>query len=155
MFLSKILCVSKAALTLSVQKKKKIIKPISEFQIKIYFFNTISGYGTPTSSASETSRDFSRSPSYRNAAVSGTAYHKAREERAKWGDRGVTIGHFYDPSIKEHSKGGPEWLERGLHDTRDSGDESVKYVCSLNLIRINRFYQISALTHLFVVKTHL
>lgn len=52
-------------------------------------------------------------------------YRKNRDERAKWGDRGVTVGHFYDPVIKDGEGSGPVWLERGLHDTRDSGDESV------------------------------
>lgn len=53
-------------------------------------------------------------------------YRKSRDERAKWGDRGVTVGHFYDPCGKEMSRSGPDWLEKGLHDsTRDSGDESV------------------------------
>lgn len=79
-------------------------------------------YGTPSSSSSEAGRDFSISSAYRDAV----GYRKTRDERAKWGDRGVTVGHFYDPIGKEMSKSGPDWLERGLNDNRDSGDESVK-----------------------------
>lgn len=52
-------------------------------------------------------------------------YRKSGDERAKWGDRGVTVGHFYEPVNKDGEQSGPVWLERGLHDTRDSGDESV------------------------------
>lgn len=52
---------------------------------------------------------------------------KSKEERAKWGDRGVTVGHLYDPIGKDITmKSGPVWLERGLHDVRDSGDESAR-----------------------------
>lgn len=79
----------------------------------------VSSYGTPSSSSSGRSREFPpQSPYFRHGDFRKT------ENRAKWGDRGVTIGHFYDPSEKDNSKVGPEWLERGLHDTRDSGDES-------------------------------
>ncbi|KAJ6647145.1 hypothetical protein Bhyg_02365, partial [Pseudolycoriella hygida] len=78
------------------------------------------GYGIPSSNSSDVSRDFSVSPAYSNSV-----YRKHRDERAKWGDRGVTIGQFYDPAYNDVDKLGPVWLERGLHDTRDSGDESV------------------------------
>ncbi|GAB0097861.1 hypothetical protein DMENIID0001_135390 [Sergentomyia squamirostris] len=57
-------------------------------------------------------------------------YHKVKEERAKWGDRGVTVGHLYDPiaraEMEKSARSVPVWLEKGLHEMRDSEDESVK-----------------------------
>lgn len=50
-----------------------------------------------------------------------TRPRKEKEERAKWGDRGVTVGHFYDPIGKD--AGGPGWLEKSYYD---SEDESVR-----------------------------
>lgn len=84
--------------------------------IFIKSFKHFSGYGISSSNSS----DISRISPYGNSM-----YRKSRDERAKWGDRGVTIGHFYDPVSKDGEKPEPVWLERGLHDTRDSGDESV------------------------------
>lgn len=87
--------------------------------MEVYFteFN-ISSYGMPSSSSSsETSRDFPKA--YRSKQERNVS-----EERAKWGDRGVTIGHMYDP-LSSSKAAGPVWLERGLNDSRDSGDESV------------------------------
>lgn len=60
--------------------------------------------------------------------------------RAKWGDRGVTVGHFYDPlesasvassSVRSADALGPDWLSRGRQSVgggagrADSGVESV------------------------------
>uniref|UniRef100_A0A1B0CEX5 Putative trichohyalin-plectin-similarity domain protein n=1 Tax=Lutzomyia longipalpis TaxID=7200 RepID=A0A1B0CEX5_LUTLO len=57
-------------------------------------------------------------------------YHKVKEERAKWGDRGVTVGHLYDPiarvEMEKSARSVPVWLEKGLHEMRDSEDESVR-----------------------------
>lgn len=53
-------------------------------------------------------------------------FNKSKEERAKWGDRGVTVGHLYDPlNSKDVAKAGPEWLEKGL---KDCDEESIRYV---------------------------
>lgn len=53
-----------------------------------------------------------------------------KEERAKWGDRGVTVGHLYDPiarvEMEKSARNVPVWLEKGLHEMRDSEDESVR-----------------------------
>lgn len=79
--------------------------------------------GTPSSISSNISRDLSNYSSLSQSYDMGR-FNKNKEERAKWGDRGVTVGHFYDPlSSKDVVKSGPEWLEKGL---KDCDEESVR-----------------------------
>lgn len=83
------------------------------------FFRFRFRFRTPSSSSSDGSRDYSVLSSYPD-----TGMRKDKEERAKWGDRGVTVGHFYDPIAKDDVvKPGPGWLEKGF---QDSEDESVR-----------------------------
>lgn len=110
-----------------------------QFSINYYLISLkCSSYETPTTSSSGSSE---------NGALTGggaepletplrrvPSYHH-REERAKWGDRGVTVGHFYDPlesvsvssSVRSADAMGPDWLSRGMQagGRTDSGVESV------------------------------
>lgn len=70
-----------------------------------------SSYETPTSSSG--SSDSGLPPGVpRNASSSGRPF---REERAKWGDRGVTVGHYYD------ALGGSGESSVSLQSSVDSG----------------------------------
>ncbi|XP_055703890.1 uncharacterized protein LOC129802239 [Phlebotomus papatasi] len=97
---------------------------------------------SPDSLDLEHETDFSKSLSTPSSSSSGGqsfasfqapdfgGYHKVKEERAKWGDRGVTVGHLYDPiarvEMEKSARNVPVWLEKGLHEMRDSEDESVR-----------------------------
>ncbi|XP_059622769.1 uncharacterized protein LOC132265981 [Phlebotomus argentipes] len=97
---------------------------------------------SPDSLDLEHETEFSKSLSTPSSSSSGgqsfasfqppdfAGYHKVKEERAKWGDRGVTVGHLYDPiarvEMEKSARSVPVWLEKGLHEMRDSEDESVR-----------------------------
>lgn len=111
--------------------KRTLVYQSMVFNIQSFICNNntcfflYSSYGAPSSSSSsEAGRGY---PTVYQRKQSSVNDRRVCEERAKWGDRGVTVGHMYDPLIQTDSKvaDGPVWLERGINDSRDSGDESV------------------------------
>lgn len=67
-----------------------------------------SGYGSDNPNNAE---DF-QPPTWTSGGYESSS--SGREDRAKWGDRGVHVGKFWEPKEEDSTHEPPGWVKRGL-----------------------------------------